>query len=343
MNLNSINIRYKYAPQMKYYDKMKGGVAVPYALNSGPIEYDDNICIKTDLNGFRYSLFENKFISTININELKVINIIVGGSTVFGVGSSNNESTIASLLSKETKEPWINLGLRACNSIQEYIHLIQYTSKAKIKNIIFFSGINDIYINLISKKIRNFDPMFNAIAYKRTFYGCKKRFAAFIISKVLFKNYDSLLEYNSIRDIIFANQKNDEIEINESLIQIKEIFKRNFMLYKGLESSLKCNVKFILQPFIHWTKKRLSQEEKDILKYLEQRQGSVWRKQKNKMNFELYRKILNILNEESVKNNIEFIDSNQYFKKDDFLFVDSVHLNDNGNLEASNLIKGAII
>ena len=55
----------------------------------------------------------------------------MSGSTAFGVGASSDRLTIASSLSKITNQKWINIGLRASNSFQEYINLLKILQKIK--------------------------------------------------------------------------------------------------------------------------------------------------------------------------------------------------------------------
>ena len=47
--------------------------------------------------------------------------LLVGGSSVFGIGATSDSTTIPSLLNAGTRYNWLNLGGRAFNSTQEVI------------------------------------------------------------------------------------------------------------------------------------------------------------------------------------------------------------------------------
>jgi len=82
--------------------------------------------ISTDKFGFRYSKYKDKKISIESeLDTKEKINILIGGSSVFGVGASNDDKTITSCLSNLTGEKWLNLGIRAANSFQEYTSLLK--------------------------------------------------------------------------------------------------------------------------------------------------------------------------------------------------------------------------
>ena len=133
---------------------------VPYAMISSQKNYE-NKCVKTCSRGFRITSNGSETFSVDQISNYKSINIVIGGSTVFGVGSSNNQNTIPSLLSLKTNSIWLNFGIRAGNSFSEYIHLINLLHKAnKIENIIFLSGLNDLYLSFLYGNDTEFDSGF---------------------------------------------------------------------------------------------------------------------------------------------------------------------------------------
>ena len=75
---------------------------------------------------------------------------MVGGSAVFGVGATSDNSTISSFLSENLGQLTLNFGGRAFSSNQELNLFSQVAYKyPNIKNIILFSGINDIYLTAL--------------------------------------------------------------------------------------------------------------------------------------------------------------------------------------------------
>ena len=319
---------YKIYPQMKFYydSKISKKRYVPYAMLSSPINFS-NKCITTCSRGFRISSDGNEKFSVDNLDQYDSINIIIGGSTVFGVGSSNNLNTMSSLLTLKTKSIWLNLGIRAGNSFSEYIHLVNLLHRAKkIDNIIFLSGINDLYLSFLNIDETEFD------------YG-------FFPSRIDKENISILNKINQFFSQKFSNLRsksdNNEYIIDEIIKNYQIKYSRNFQLISSLIQVYNCQVKFILQPFAPWTEKPFSENENKAFNILESIQlNSDWNQIKKLMGDKfIHQSINNLFNSLSIDYNIEFINSNNLFDKTmEDCFVDSIHLTDNGNKILSQLI-----
>ena len=329
-----INKIYKVYPQMEFYNEsiISKKRLVPYAMISSQKNYT-NKCIKTCSRGFRISSNGKEILSVDNIKKYSSVNILVGGSTVFGVGSPNNETSIPSLLFKKTNSKWLNFGVRTGNSFSEYIHLINLLHKAKkIDQIIFLSGLNDLYLSFLYKNETEFDP---------GFFPNISEFYKKSIFKELKQRITNKLSNNS-KNFSFQKDESQEIIINN----YKERYKRNFQLISSLEKIYKCKVSFILQPFAPWTEKTFSNNEINVFNTLNSiQQNSDWSKIKKLMGRKsLHLNINKFFVSLSEKFKLNYIDSNNIFNniKND-CFVDSVHLNENGNKLLTNLIYDKII
>ncbi|WP_415397873.1 hypothetical protein [Sulfurimonas sp. CS5] len=339
------NVRNDIFPQMREYDQMESGKIVPFAMLSGPISYKSEN-IHTDRHGFRVSKFKNNYISMDDISKFDDINIIIGGSTVFGVGSTSNDTTISSILSQKTNEPWFNLGIRGGVSFTEYIHLIRFIYKAKnVKQIVFFSGINDIYINMLTEYKNDFD---NRFENNKVEYGCKRKLISTVLSKLYFIK-QSDIEDLSLKDMILypfikkEEVKEKKLTDNEQVEILFENFRRNFLLYSALSKQFDTKVTYILQPFSDWTDKEFTNDELEVFEYLEKLQkGSKWASHKSKLSKELYYRVSTFMSEELNNLNIKFIDSHNEFNTKETIFVDAVHINDIGNQIASEIIFNSI-
>lgn len=331
---------------MEFYDQMASGLNVPFAMLSGPQNFKSKY-INTDKYGFRLTKFEEQYISIDDIDKFEEINILIGGSTVFGVGAMSDDSTITSYLSQATNDVWLNMGIRGGVSLTEYIHLIRFVFKAKkVKNIIFFSGINDIYINQLTDVKNNFDNLFNNV--NLSCHSCKRRFIASAFSKIYNIDEDDLID-KSLKEIIFypkyKNSFTKKVLTDEEKIDLTvENFKRNFFLYSALQKELNCNIVYILQPFTDWTTKRFTKEEELAFEELEKiQQTSKWASHRSKLSKDLYENLLKSFAEISHSTGIKFIDSHKYFDDEKTLFVDAVHLCDEGNRITSDLIQKEIL
>ncbi len=121
-----MNVRYRLAPQLRDYDTMLK-VATPYLAFSQPCNY----CSKsanTDENGFRISssVFSGDVTSLSWSKYSSKKGLLLGGSFAFGDGSTSDDNTLASFLNKNSNFIFMNLGIRAGNSLQELISSIPY-------------------------------------------------------------------------------------------------------------------------------------------------------------------------------------------------------------------------
>lgn len=304
------NKRYHYFPTAKHYTETlrKSFSEISYFAPFRIERYPPNIkskYINTDKHGFRKTKFKNTYISAEDIDKYDYINILLGNSTALGSCVADDD-TIASNLSMLTNEPWINLSVGAAVSLTEYIHLIRFAYRAKkIKNIVFFSGANDIIANLLMGKQDEYDNFWRK-----------------------YKNIG--IDYDS------SDQEKYELTI--------ENFKRNFILYSSLKKQFKCNIIFILQPYIDWMEKKLSPIEKDIFSSLDEAtiklQHAVFPSKDNTAN--MYKKVVPYLQDIAREHNIVFINSANYFTSEETLFSDKIHLTELGCKVASNLIYDAI-
>ena len=300
-NLNLINAKYKYSPQMQEYDSL-GQDYVLYSMFTQKNNFVGKH-IRTDKFGFRLSKYLDKYISVESeLYSTDKINIILGGSTVFGVGATNDDYTIASYMSDITKEKWINIGIRAANSFQEYITLIKLLNKIKnIGKIVIMSGINDIYLNLgVNNKNELDDCIFGKSEFDETMknhninkYSFKKKFVAKIISLYKGTELNNLIHLKSISDMCKFKEddhdNSDEINNNNYFERISYIFDRNFLLYSALAKSLdETEIVFFLQPYFNWTEKVHHEKEYKILNYLEKKQKNTSFNILKKINLSLF-------------------------------------------------------
>lgn len=339
VSLSLTDVRLKTFPQMLAYDQMAGGRQTPFSMLSGPISYTSPN-INTDEYGFRKTVFQGQKFSVTDLEKLNSVSFLIGGSTVFGVGSSDDSTTITSMLSQKTNKIWINLGIRAGVSFQELIHLIHIFRKAKkIENIFFFSGINDIYTNFLQLEKSLYDHTVNELDLEFVSKSLKRQLMCLLFAKIYSCRTRDLQEL-SFKQILFGQYKKSKYEEQVPVEKICEIIQRNFLLYRGLKHLVTGQVGFILQPFYPWTNKTPSEEEKVTLAYLDQLQAhTAWPKIRETISKrETYHEIINCYLQTSRTENIPFEDSNTAFNSTETLFVDSVHLSDQGNKIAADLI-----
>ena len=142
--------RYKITPQMRDYGRL-GQIWCPYTMFSQKPNFTSQ-SVNTDNIGQRLSGNIN-YVSPATLNINSEHSLVVGASTAFGVGATNDSNTISSNLNLKTGDCYISLCGRAYNSKQELLLFLDHIDKfRKIKNVILVTGINNIYLSAISEK-----------------------------------------------------------------------------------------------------------------------------------------------------------------------------------------------
>ena len=99
--------------------------------------------VNTDRLGFRKVYFKKKFYGLDQLKSLNEIDILLGGSVAFGMGSDSDKTSIQSFLSKDRL--CHSLGIRGGVGHQELLAFLKFKNFfPKIKNILIFSGVNDV-------------------------------------------------------------------------------------------------------------------------------------------------------------------------------------------------------
>tara|TARA_Y100000389_G_scaffold204453_1_gene257090 strand:- start:3248 stop:4165 length:918 start_codon:yes stop_codon:yes gene_type:complete len=274
--------------------------------------FRSTVC-NTDNLGFRFNDLKKNHVSIFDENkdQKKPEIILTGGSTAMGMAASSDTKTVSSLLSKSSNFHFYNLAVRAYNGFQELLLAQSLVNKFNnLKKIFILSGVNDLYFFLDP----NFSKRFpGPQVYGNKLYNIKKE------------------HLNYFKRIKFYFEDNKKKEIKEQL-SLKEIIERNLKLWSFFAKSQSVEIVFFLQPFYTWS---LDIENREI--------------QKEKMNYgksEIMDKlddshglIKEIIKNTCLKNNIEFKDLNEIKMDKEGIFVDRVHLNDDGFKEIAEIIK----
>jgi hypothetical protein len=345
------NIRSKLTPQMDVYDKL-GLLWHPYLMYFHTQSFSSSH-VNTDELGFRYTRFEEKNFSplTPHFFEDCDISFIVGGSTVFGVGSSSDDQTIPSLLSTQNNQVYLNLGGRAFSSNQELILFNQVAHKfPKIKSVIIFSGLNELFLSRKSLGGGYFGNSFFGKQYNESMINAILSKKRRVLKTILHPFFGENLNYHTI-DIhglfnFFAQTLKKKAQINVENVDkfdldfaVRQIYK-NLYIFKKLSESLPFSVKFVLQPSPRWFDKQLSPEERLLFAHLDALDGNKYMSLLTK---DLYLEYSSKIQDLCERLNIKFFDSNKLIAKNpasqDWLFVDRAHLTDRGNAVVADLLN----
>jgi hypothetical protein len=333
-----MNRRYEICPQMEVYDRI-GIDWQPYVMFSSTPNHQSDV-VNTDRFGLRNTIFNEKALKIESVKTYQSCSILVGGSTVFGIGSSSDHFTIPSILSDYAKVPCINLGGRAYNSTQEltlFTRLATYFPK--IDNVIIFSGLNNLYLSMFDERIFTsffFSNIFNE-SMKNAILTPQRKILKFFLNPI----YGSSIDYNKmtvadLRTAIFKigqkkpleQQVRKKIDIPRALKAVRE----DLYIWKLLSESMHFNVSYILQPVPSWAQKNLSHQEIQLFDFLDQ-QNNALGDQKILSSSEIYTEYKTSLENICQDLKINFFDANRWIgQTNEWLFVDRAHLTDSGNL-----------
>jgi hypothetical protein len=320
--MKKFNNRNLLTPHMKEYSKI-GVNWMPFIMFIQKPNHRSTV-VNTDSHGFRFNFFNNKINNIFEVSSAK--KIVIGNSIAFGVGASSDEKTLSSVLSKKTGQTYLNFGGRAFSGFQDITLFNYFIDKLKdIDEIIIINGVNDLYLVNFSDEQ---DYLMSLIYNKNKF--------SYLMNKPrlsLKKKFFNILGTNKNEFSLSSNlNKNQTIESN---------IERNMFFWSVIKKSLNVKVKMFLQPLANWCKNNLSVEESKIFDELDKNHyNSI---QLKKFIGEDHHNFLStIFKTNCEKFDIEYEDLNKslikFNSEKNWLFVDRIHLNDNGIDKVSEII-----
>lgn len=327
-----MTIRYDITPQMKKYDGI-GQVWLPYIMYFNAPNYSSDV-VNTDARGFRLVCRGSRVVANFRGDDKAPVCLLVGGSTVFGVGASTDQKTIPSILSSTTGRLWLNFGGRAYSSTQEFIlFMLNRHYLGKISRIVIFSGLNNLALHCClspdhPKEIGTFFfwNKYNK-AMNETVRRPMKEAALSIMRKVV-----RTMRPDSAGKIYDGDPGH-----------LLAIMERDISNWKLVASGLGVEVYYVLQPMAHWIRRDYSKEEKALFSELDSMRDGQWKMFRERLNYEKYRWFSQNVREICQRQGVPFCDMNEELSNRNldgrWLFVDRAHLTDEGNAIVSDILK----
>ena len=261
--------------------------------------------------------------------------LLVGGSSVFGIGATSDSTTIPSLLNASTKYNWRNLGGRAFNSTQETI-LLHLSNTKKIDGpIVVMSGANNLTRSLMAG---SFSPMYGAFFHQGLFEQQMK--SAAVGNRALTRQLIAGLR----EKFGLGKESNTQMTSHtpstkaESYKAMLTVFERDCEYLNMLAKHNSTTASFVLQPFAPWINKSLTSQEIKLFELLDQEAESF-----SRILVELAEhKAQYARDVEAICANVglKFLDLNlaPELRQPEWLFVDRVHLTDAGYSVVAKLL-----
>ena len=313
-------------PQMRDYDEL--GMRqewVPHLMYFHP----RNVALKsvsTDEFGFR---------NTTGAKPGAPTALLVGGSSVFGIGATSDAMTIPSLLNTATKYNWLNFGGRAFNSTQEAI-LVHLSNTRKIDGpIVVMSGANNLTRSQMSG---SFSKMFGAFFHQGLFESQMR--SAAVGNRALARQLIAGLRERF--GVGKKQQSQDASNPNHSKAASYDamltVFERDCEYFQMLAKHNSTSASFVLQPFAPWIQKSLTTQETELFKLLDQEAEGFSRVLSELA--ERKQQYTQDLQAICARTGMKFVDLNTAaeLQKPEWLFVDRVHLTDAGYSVVAKLL-----
>jgi hypothetical protein len=313
-------------PQMRDYDEL--GMRqewVPHLMYFHP----RNVALKsvtTDEFGFR---------NTTGAKPGAPTALLVGGSSVFGIGATSDAMTIPSLLNTATKYNWLNFGGRAFNSTQEAI-LVHLSNTKKIEGpIVVMSGANNLTRSLMSG---SFSKMFGAFFHQGLFESQMR--SAVVGNRALARQLIAGLRER----FVFGKKQHSQDASNPSHSKTASydamltVFERDCEYFQMLAKQNSTSASFVMQPFAPWIQKSLTTQETELFKLLDQEAEGFSRVLSELA--ERKQQYTQDLQAICARTGMKFVDLNtaSELQKPEWLFVDRVHLTDAGYSVVAKLL-----
>lgn len=330
------NQRHQLAPQMIDYDSM-GSVWVPYVMQ---IDSPNMLLPSTSTNeyGLRNSVDQSgkKFnVGDLPLDEGLNTGVVLGGSTVFGVGATDDSFTISSWLNKAGGVQWLNFGGRAINSTQELVKF-QLHLPHRLSQLVVCSGVNNLTLGYLG---RDASPIYNSLFSKSSLERASINQSA---ARVGVRKAASLL----LDEIAFKYFPKTGVSRESKMIDgysdIMACFERDLRGLKTLADGFGANITFLLQPLATWIDRELSVEEEIIFAELD-KISPEWRflsKYIETMKEQYFEDIERICNNLGV--NFYNLNLAEEFSSNNWFFVDRVHLTDLGYEKISEIIQSEL-
>jgi hypothetical protein len=247
-------------PQMGGYSEHFVGAVnldwVPYVMYFHPKQYANGI-VSTDEQGFRYTHARGRTYSVASLRNDESIRLLVGGSTVFGVGATGDSTTLSARLTEldGCPEYWVNFGGRAFNSTQELVlFALNQHQFSSIKEIVIFSGFNDLALSKLPATLRG--------AHGGFFFARK-------FTDSLNRENRSLLARLLHRDGSAEDREEDVLRPEQQIEFAADIVLRRLDVWRLIAHALDAPLTFVLQPLADWVRPCGSIEEQRLFAELE--------------------------------------------------------------------------
>ena len=272
--------RLQIAPQLAPYDQLdRDTVLWPIVTATSRPGFTSPV-VTVDGRGHRVTTVDGE--STRSDAAPEGAAFLLGGSYAFGVGATSDAGTLAAALWRRTGRPWVNLGVRAASSVQEFVTALPFLEWAA--TFVVCSGINNFALALAAPGLDPlFGPIFNdrrlrklsAVPIQTLFHQASGTVGAFEDAELRAALVRRLTRKRRPKEPASATLVDiDEAVDNAARLQLRDLR----AIRRGVPDA--AQVVFALQPTALRTAKELSPEEQELFEALDVLQGRRWQQRK---------------------------------------------------------------
>ena len=273
-------------------------------------------------------------------------NVLLGGSTVFGVDATSDRATLSQQLHRDGT-PCINLGFRAATGQQELImFLLLKRYFDRVLNVVLLTGVNDCA--LAARPGTRIYPGFGGVFYEGAALSPARQqellgVARYRTGKLVDRAFVRSRVVRGVLQLLLGRGSDGadctRASFEEKLAESMGFVENTIHTWASLQSSGDFKVHFVLQPAIGWTKKPLTGIERecfdaDVAMFPETRLFS---------SMSTYEECRTRLAASCERNGIEFHDANEWLDEERYvgeeIFTDVCHLSDEGARVVSGFLR----
>lgn len=328
----SLDARQRLTPQMRAYDEL-GRPWVPHLMYFHEPDYSSEV-VSTDARGFRTTRDRHgRRVDLESADGDGPLCVLAGGSTAFGVGATSDAATIPSLLTRRGDARWLNFGGRAFSSTQELLLFVFHGARLRgVRRVVLLSGVNNLLLFYLSSEYSSdYGAFFGASEHRprgEPTGGLRGLLRPFTRTR-------------APRELVRPIRDHDA-ERND----LSGVIARDLHAWQLLARAMGFELTYALQPLAGWLDRRLAPEEVRLFAELDDHQGEAWcRVLREKMGPAQHAWLAATIGEHCRELGIRFVDVGAALtaRRLDgrWLFVDRVHLTDEGHAHVAEILTEA--
>ena len=355
--MNTTRVPDRFAPQMADYERL-GAQADwrPFVMFFHQPNFRSR-AVNTDQYGFRLSHDPTGRAMTLGAAPGPV-SLVVGNSTAFGVGATDDGATLASQLSSLSGRTWLNFAGRAFGCSQELLLFQFYQGYlSNIDEVVIFSGSNDLYLYFQPKQ---WDDAFGAFSYSDRFFqnmredlvslSPKRDFLRSTIRLLTGRRVDArTVALRDLRKLLSGGEPatksvaGTEI-LRERMADRQKLIgpvERALSFWKLLATEMGFRLRYVLQPIQPWVGHRLAPEEHALMEYWSENGSKSVKYLDEILRSNIKDWYIGQISNICERLSIPFLDMNSSLLKDGdgvWLFIDHLHMTNECNRRAAKLI-----